>query len=160
MYIRASNLQINPMKKPFLITIFCLFFNLIGYAQNYKTGIGLRLGYPAGLTFKHFTSEHAALEGIIGYIPGSQSDINLTLLYERHSELFDPTLQFFWGIGGHAGTRSSIITFGGDIIGGFEYTFDRSPISICFDLKPTLAYADETIKLLMHGGLSIRYAIK
>ena len=50
-----------------LLTTFLLFGAIMfctqkADAQLYKNGIGLRLGWGYGLTFKHFLSEKAALE--------------------------------------------------------------------------------------------------
>ncbi|HOY73303.1 MAG TPA: hypothetical protein PLX53_09220, partial [Tenuifilaceae bacterium] len=36
-------------------------------AQDYKTGLGLRGGYPSGITVKHFFGSKTAVDGILSF---------------------------------------------------------------------------------------------
>ena len=47
----------------FTVVVMCM--GTEAMAQDYQTGVGLRLGVSNGLTVKHFLSDRAALEGIL-----------------------------------------------------------------------------------------------
>ena len=53
------------MKKSFIVIVCILFLGLSLNAKDYKTSLGLRAGYPYGLTIKHFVNEYNAVEGIL-----------------------------------------------------------------------------------------------
>ena len=55
------------MKKLFF-TLAIMFACFAAFSQaNYKSAIGLRLGYPASISFKTFVNEKGAFEGFLGY---------------------------------------------------------------------------------------------
>src|SRR5688500_10593467 len=70
--------------------------------QDYKTGIGVRLGgLTSGLTVKHFVNPTSAIEGILGF--GYRSFL-ITGLYEKHNNISTaPGLKWFYGLGAHIG---------------------------------------------------------
>lgn len=127
-------------------------------AQEYATGIGIRLGaWNRGITAKHFFSGNSAAEGIIAF--GGKSFM-ITGLYEKHSPF--PTsegLSWFFGGGAHFGIYQdgydyfyykykgnrylTVIEdgdrkngFGADFILGMEYKFQKVPIALALDTKP------------------------
>ncbi|MGB8492023.1 MAG: hypothetical protein WCE64_13285, partial [Bacteroidales bacterium] len=53
------------MKKIFLLLASALLISVHAAGQDYKTGVGLRLGLYNGLSVKHFFSENKAVEGIL-----------------------------------------------------------------------------------------------
>ncbi|HBZ20540.1 MAG TPA: hypothetical protein DEO60_05385, partial [Bacteroidales bacterium] len=53
------------MKKIVLTLTLVIFIYAFASAQDYKTGVGLRLGFSNGLTIKHFVSQRSALEGLL-----------------------------------------------------------------------------------------------
>lgn len=55
--------------KKFLFFIVTLNLAITLAAQDYKTGVGLRLGWESGIIVKHFLDTDAAVEGIIGTSP-------------------------------------------------------------------------------------------
>jgi hypothetical protein len=55
-------------------------------AQDYKTGVGLRVGPASGFTVKHFLSEKSALEGLL---TTQWHGWGVTGLYEVHNMAFD-----------------------------------------------------------------------
>lgn len=135
-------------------------------AQDYKNAIGLRGGLFSGITFKHFVSDRAALEGLL---ETRWSGLGITGLYEIHANAFDvDRLNWYYGGGAHigfydsnktgwgtAGTSYSVI--GLDGILGMEYNISEIPINISLDWKPAvhiIGYSD----FWPEGfALSIRY---
>lgn len=127
-------------------------------AQLYNTGIGGRLGFPAGLSYKQFVSRTLALEGIAG-MSGIGSDtpsFSATVLFENHSEVFMENLSLFYGGGGHLGTYKGAFEFGADGIIGLEFVFDGAPIAFSFDFKPALSIT-RNIAFTSGGAFTLRY---
>ncbi len=155
------------MRKLILTIVFVFAFIVLSSAQDYKTGIGLRAGYPAGLTVKHFISDRAALEGIFatrwrGFV--------ITGLFEAHRQLADvDNLNWYYGVGAHIGfwnTNSSIswgeagtayTVVGIDGILGLEYNFEEIPINLSLDWKPAFNLTGYSGFWGDGGAFSIRY---
>ena len=135
------------MKKIFLTVIMAVGFIALASAQDYRTGIGLRAGYPAGLTIKHFISNSTALEGLLstrwrGFV--------ITGLFESHRQFADvQNLNWYYGFGAHIGfwngsynynywgdPGESYTVVGIDGILGLEYNFEEFPVNIGLDWKP------------------------
>ena len=121
-------------------------------AQNYKTGIGARVGYFNGITVKHFVSRNNALEGLVNF---RWDGVIVTGLYEwQHPIAGAPNLDYFVGLGGHIGffgdddwdddddddwdERSTVV--GIDMLVGLEYTFQQAPFSLALDYKPAFNF--------------------
>lgn len=132
-------------------------------AQNYGTGVGVRLGYDSGLTVKHFTSKETAIEGILSFSP---KHFQLTGLYEwqRPLSLLE-NLDWFIGLGGHVGAihhnkkdYSNSFLIGVDMIAGVEYLIPSVPISVGIDWKPTINFTNGYNDYWYAGfALSARY---
>ncbi|HEX2967508.1 MAG TPA: hypothetical protein VHO46_00270 [Bacteroidales bacterium] len=155
------------MKKLILTIIFTITIITVSTAQDYKTGIGLRAGYPAGLTVKHFISNKTALEGIFatrwrGFI--------ITGLFESSKQLADvDNLNWYWGLGAHIGfwnngnysywgeSGTSYTVIGLDGILGIEYNFEDIPINLSLDWKPAFNISGYTGFWGDGGAFSIRY---
>ena len=70
-------------------------------AQDYNTGIGVRVGLFSGLTVKHFANNKAAFEGLL---TTRWQGFDFTGLYEIHDEAFDvDNLKWYYGFGAHIG---------------------------------------------------------
>ena len=76
------------MKKIILTFTLVIFLSAFASAQDYNTGVGLRLGFSNGLTVKHFVSQRSAFEGILST---RWRGFELTGLYEVHNNAFDVT---------------------------------------------------------------------
>ena len=154
------------MKKTILILASVLFLSMASSGQDYKTSLGLRLGYPYGATVKHFLNKKNALEGIVSF---SWGGIVVTGLYENeHWTGWYPSLNWFLGAGLYAGFWDAVNnpfvddTYSGSIIGagvvgGFEYTFDEIPINLSIDLMPTYNIIGYSGWGGMSGAISVRY---
>jgi hypothetical protein len=152
-----------------LLSLSILFISGASMAQgDYSTGIGLRGGYPAGLTVKHFLSDQDAVEGLIGaYYRG----LMITGLYERHMDAFgEERLNFYYGAGAHIGFlnyynnhpflkdgNGSGALIGVDGILGLEYNFEPVPINISVDWKPAFNLVGYTGFWVDNGAFSVRY---
>ena len=154
--------------------------NNFGGKQDYKTGIGVRLGgLTSGITVKHFTNPSTALEGLLSF--GYRS-FAVTGLYEKHQDINTaPGLMWLYGIGGHVG----IFRYGGyyywvasdhkgrvyyvqnpgeastvagvDFILGLDYKFKNAPFNLGIDIKPFFDFFNGPYGYF-DGALSIRFA--
>lgn len=137
-------------------------------AQDYKTGIGLRAGYPAGLTIKHFLNRKAALEGLLSTRWGG---FVVTGLFEAHRPLADvERLNWYYGFGAHVGFWNgnykynywgdpgmSYTIVGVDGILGLEYNFREIPVNLGLDWKPAFNFNSVAAFWGDGAALSIRY---
>ncbi len=148
------------------VAFFVFFINNL-QAQNYETGVGLRLGSPSGITVKHFISPKTAVEGMLSFGWGG---LGITGLYELHNDILEvPGLTWYYGGGAHLATstsstnpwgdRANNIYLGVDGIVGMEYTFKEAPIVIGLDVMPLLNLVERPAAWIQ-GGLSFRYAFR
>ncbi|HLN20642.1 MAG TPA: hypothetical protein VK213_06110 [Bacteroidales bacterium] len=156
------------MKKAFLTLIFIISAFSLAKAQDYRTGIGLRAGYPAGLTVKHFISNRTALEGLLATRWGG---FVVTGLFEAHKQLADvDQLNWYYGFGAHVGfwngsynrnywgvPGDSYTVVGVDGILGLEYSFTELPINIGLDWKPAFNVFGYSGVWADGAAFSIRY---
>jgi hypothetical protein len=154
------------MKKLLVILLFVLFSGITMNAQDYKTSLGLRAGYPYGLTIKHFLNENNAVEGILASNYGGF--VATVLLQNEHWTGFYPALNWYWGLGAHIGfwdagaNRYVNSTYSGSVIGidgvlGLEYTFDEIPLNLSVDIVPGINLIGSRGWGGPSGALSIRY---
>jgi hypothetical protein len=108
-------------------------------AQKYRTAAGLRSdGNNYGLTIQQVFLPKATLEGLGMLAPRERSAM---LLAERHFGILGPSLNYYFGAGGHYGRNKDTGDFWGfDGIIGAEYKIAFIPIVIAFDFKPTIEY--------------------
>ncbi|HLN52177.1 MAG TPA: hypothetical protein VK212_00625 [Lentimicrobium sp.] len=159
-------------KSFFLLFTLTLFTSTITLAQNYKTGLGVRLGYFNGITVKHFLSENNALEGIASF---RWDGFVITGLYEWQKGIAGaPGLDYELGIGGHVGAfdgdnldwhdndpfDDNVTVVGVDLLAGLEYTFAEVPINLGLDWKPAFNFGRYSRWWGDGLALSIRYAFK
>ena len=153
------------MRKIVLTMIMFTAVAMMVNGQDYKTGIGLRVGPASGFTVKHFLNEKNALEGLL---TTKWHGWDFTGLYEVHHLAFDTeNLRWFYGGGAHIGfyngdhvewgtpgTTTGVLGIDGII--GIEYTFDEAPINLGLDIKPALNLIGYT-GFWAEFGLSARY---
>lgn len=154
--------------------------NNSGDGQDYKTGIGVRLGgLTSGVTIKGFTNPTTALEGIMSF--GYRSFV-ITGLYEKHKDVNSaPGLKGLYGAGAHLGffryggyyylvrydrngyvyyagyPGNTATVFGIDFILGLDYKFRNAPFSVGLDVKPFVDFYNGPYGYF-DGALSIRFA--
>lgn len=123
--------------------------------QDYTTALGLRLGYPFGITLKHFVSPQGALEGIVGVGYG----FNLTALYEYHGN-FSGASGLKWFAGGGLSFYSwpdwgASVGIAGIL--GLDYKFAGAPIDLSLDWLPAFYFTGYNAFTGGGGALSVRY---
>ena len=108
-------------------------------AQKYRTAAGLRSdGTTYGLTIQQLILPKTTLEGLGMVAPRERS---ATLLAERHFGILGPSLNYYFGAGGHIGNHKDDGTFWGfDGLVGAEYKIAFIPFVISLDFKPTIEY--------------------
>jgi hypothetical protein len=167
------------MKRSILTIIAITFIVSYSFGQDYRTGIGVRLGgYTSGITVRHFVNSNSAIEGILGF---SHSATVITGLYERHNLINNaPGLTWFYGGGGHLGffrydegyyftphhghfyyyyadyPGESNVVGGIDFILGLDYKFNGAPINIGLDIKPFIDFFDG-VQGYFDGAFSFRF---
>jgi len=139
--------------------------------QDYRLGLGLRLGTDAGLTAKYFLQKTLAAEALVST---RWSGFLLTGLLESHHRPFsNPEFKLYFGGGVHFATwngnhihpwfpTDGVVRsiFGFDGIIGLEYTFRKIPLNLGVDWKPAINLSDYKWVWLDNGGLSVRYTFK
>ncbi len=118
------------------------------YSQNYNSAIGLRLGYPVSVSYKHFISDQGAIEAFAGFRTWSTySWFNVGGMYQHHNPISGVDgLQWYFGGGasaffwnyksnfGDPGANTSIGIMG---VLGLDYKFAEAPVNLSVDWIPT-----------------------
>ncbi len=139
-------------------------------AQNYKTAVGARIGYPLTLSGKYFIDESIALEANLGLRAFSgYSWVALSAAGLKHKPLdVLDGLNWYYGAGlsvyfwrfDQINTLSSSSSLGLQGYVGLDYTFKKTPINITLDWTPTFFIKGYTSGLgTRFGGLGIRYTL-
>jgi hypothetical protein len=152
---KIRHFKFKEMRRLLITLVFAAGFFATALAQDYRTAIGVRAGYPAGITLKHFMSSRTAFEGLFTTRYGG---LAITGLLEAHQQAFDvENLNWYYGFGAHVGfyddnrNRSwgdsgvDYTVFGIDGILGIEYRFTEIPFNIGIDWKPAfniIGYTD------------------
>ena len=139
-------------------------------AQNYKTAVGARIGYPLTLSGKYFIDESIAVEANLGLRAFSgYSWVALSAAGLKHKPLdVLDGLNWYYGAGlsvyfwrfDQINTLSSSSSLGLQGYVGLYYTFKKSPINVTIDWTPTFFINGYTSGLgTRFGGLGIRYTL-
>jgi outer membrane protein W len=139
-------------------------------AQNYKTAVGARIGYPLTLSGKYFIDESIAVEANLGLRAFSgYSWVALSAAGLKHKPLdVLDGLNWYYGAGlsvyfwrfDQINTLSSSSSLGLQGYVGLDYTFKKSPINVSIDWTPTFFINGYTSGLgTRFGGLGIRYTL-
>ena len=168
------------MKTRFFSVLVVACFLFIGKSsaqvQDYKSAIGLRLGYPLSLSYKTFINDKAALEGIVGFRSYAYySWFNIGALYQHHMDI-QSVDGLAWYVGGGANAffwsydnkyypnSSDFSSFSVGISGciGLDYKFGNIPLNLSLDWVPTFSFGGEFLNNFQsaYGGLSARYVLK
>ncbi len=127
-------------------------FGLSANAQEFRNGVGLRLGWSTGFEYRIFSGETESYKFLLST---RDKGVQIHALKEFHQyDLFNFTdqLVFFYGGGIHAGyerwnvvhyynntqwydTHTAFIA-GVDGLVGLEYVFFRAPVSLGIEAKP------------------------
>ena len=126
-------------------------------AQKYTTALGARLGGGNyGITLQQRVASRVTIEGIAGL---GQREYSGTVLGEYHFGILGPSLNYYFGAGGHVGNNKNTGRFGGlDGLVGVEYKVAFLPIALSFDFKPTLEFSGDDYARFP-TAFSIRYVL-
>jgi hypothetical protein len=154
------------MKKVIITSLVFICLISLSNAQDYKTGVGLRVGFYNGLTVKHFISRKSALEA---QLASRWKGFDITGLYELHDQAFSTErLKWFIGFGGHMGfwngdnttwgnADTNYTVIGVDGILGIEFSLREIPLNIGLDWKPVYNFSGYSGFWYDGGAFSIRY---
>ena len=109
------------------------------HAQKYRTAAGLRLGAGNyGLTIQQKLLERTTLEGL-GLV--GNREVSGGLLLEQHFRILGPSLNYYFGAGGHVGSHKDDGVFSGlDAIAGVEYKIPITRLVLSADFKPSVEF--------------------
>jgi hypothetical protein len=156
------------MKQSFLLlSAIFIFFSTTTKAQkynegsDYKTAIGIKFLDGAGISFKHFINDKAAIEGI-GFFGGGGARI--TGLYEIHFDIESVDgLKWYVGPGAHVGFYKNIAVLGSssfigvDGVLGLDYKVKNAPLNLSLDWQPTFEFGLNRGFIGSWGGFGVRY---
>ena len=126
-------------------------------AQKYDTALGARLGGGNyGITLQQRVASRVTIEGIAGL---REREYSGTVLAEYHFGILGPSLNYYFGAGGHLGHNKDSGGFGGfDGLVGVEYKVAFLPVAISFDFKPSLEINSDDYARFP-TAFSIRYVL-
>jgi hypothetical protein len=134
-----------------------LLLTLPAAAQKYRTAVGLRLGSGNyGITAQQKIFEKTTLEGIALF---RSQEVTGTVLIERHFPILGPSLNYYFGAGGHAGRHQDFGAVGGfDAMVGAEWKLPILPFVVAADFKPSFELNnDEWFRF--PTAVSLRYVL-
>ena len=149
------------MKRKALIIFAFICITISGAnSQEYTTAFGAKFytgdGSIGGLSIRHSTAEHTALEGSLLFFSGG---VGLEGLYEYQAPVAGAQgLQYFLGGGGMLGFGDET-TFALRLTGGIDYKFADAPIDVSLGFDPFFYLAPSTGSNLALG-IGLRYVIK
>jgi len=133
-------------KKLVLVSALLVGCIVTSFSQDYKSAIGLRLGYPVSISYKTFISEPGAIEVFGGFRSWTGYKwFNVGGLYEHHAEIPGADgLSWYFGGGasvffwtydeGFSGGSSTSFGLLGTL--GLDYKFAEAPINLSLDWVP------------------------
>jgi hypothetical protein len=136
--------------------------SISAFSQDYKLGLGIRLSNATptlsnSLSVKYFTKPNTAIEGLLSF---GGSRFGIGALYEPHTPMGTPGLQWFYGIGGYVGFQSNNTYLGPTGAIGLDYKFDRIPLNISLDWKPELDILPAINFIPDAFGFSVRFTLQ
>lgn len=170
--IHYPNLIQSIMKKLILTLVVVVCCVFAAQSQDYKSAIGLRLGYPLSVSYKTFISDPGAIEVFAGFRSYAYLGwFNVGAMYEHHLPIASVSglkwyfgggaAVYFWHYDNGYPDADSNTSF--SILGnlGLDYKFASAPVNLSVDWVPTFflnGYGDGFAG--GYGALSVRYTLK
>ncbi|MBK9337131.1 MAG: hypothetical protein IPM98_11355 [Lewinellaceae bacterium] len=144
------------------------------FAQEYKSAIGLRLGYPTSVSYKQFISDQGAFELFAGFRSwNGYGWTNIGAMYQHHNAIEGVdglkwyygggASVFFWNYKGSFARGDAGNTSIG-IMGvlGLDYKFADAPVNLSLDWVPIFFIGGGYYDGIRggYGALSARYTLK
>lgn len=124
-------------------------------------GVGALFGEPTGLSLKGWVTDHAAIDGAVGYSFKTPHALNVHSDFLWHNFDLLPVsrgkLPFYFGVGGrvkaeeHRDTRVGV-----RFPVGLAYMFDNAPVDVFVEIAP-IADVSPSTKFGLDGGVGVRY---
>ena len=145
-------------------------------AQNFKSAVGARLGYPTSASYKMFINDNDAFEGTAGIrFRRDFNEVRVGGAYQRHNSFnldgdFAP-LKWYYGAGASIGflnykSASDARNNGSVGLGvsgylGVQYTVDHTPLELTLDWAPTLNLGNTLLDSFdgAYVALGVRYIL-
>jgi hypothetical protein len=126
------------MKK--LLLLFVFSFCIVSFSQaQYKSAVGLRLGYPTSISYKQFLNDANAIE-LFGGLYYNDLAVGANLSIHKDIDAVD-NLRWYYGAGAVVGLYnnfgSSGVSVGVSGNLGLDYAFDDFPLNLSIDIVPT-----------------------
>ncbi len=148
------------MLRKSILALFFLGVFFTGAAQDYKTGLGVRLSPQFHcIDVKHFFSNKIALEGMLNI---TRNTATIVMLGEFNNKFNgQPGLAWYWGLGGAVRIpNEGSFVISADGILGLEYTFSAAPINLSLDWKPAVEIINGSNAYPSGFGLSVRFLFR
>ena len=148
------------MKKVTLIVfLLCVVLCGPGFSQSRGFGLGVILGEPTGINFKHWTGGNTALVGAAAWAFGREDSFHLHLDWTFHNfrliKAERHVLPFYYGFGFRYKDEYKN-RFGIRFPLGIIYMFDDAPVDIFLEIVPIFDLAPKT-EVSFNGGIGARY---
>jgi len=126
-----------------------------------KTGIGIIVGEPTGISFKQWTSEQTAFDAALAYSFSDKEHFYFHLNYLHHNEAqFDSfTLPWYWGFGANIRYREDAkdqVKLAGRLPLGIYHMFNNFPGEIFLEVAPGLDVVPD-IGFNLGAAIGFRY---
>ena len=137
------------MKKVTAAFVFLFLIGAAGYAQDYKTALGVRLSSSQAIvnnsiSVKHFLNEKTAIEALLSF----GDPLAIGGLVETHKPVGASGVNWFYGGGAYLGFVKTYnpnkqrdeteANFGAMGVLGLDYKFTNIPLNLSLDWKPEL----------------------
>ena len=125
------------------------------------TGLGMMIGEPTGISFKHWTSRKNAFDaGFAWSFAGRGEELHIHVDYLWHTPLrsSDPAVRrtdFYIGVGGRVRFENDS-RVGARVPLGLVHFIKDTPLDVFIEVAPIMDLAPET-ELSANGGLGLRY---
>ncbi len=159
------------LRKLLFLALFLCLFAAAASAQEYRSAIGARLGYPLSASYKHFISAPGAIElfaGTRGWT--TYRWFNVGGIYQHHFPIEGVSglkwyvgggaSIFFWSYGDAFVGSYGSTSFGVLGVLGLDYKFTEAPINLSLDWVPLLFLNGFGRGFGSgYGALSVRYTL-
>jgi hypothetical protein len=144
--------------------VFSTLFAAPASGQTGSTGLGLIIGEPTGISFKHFLSRRDAVDGALAWSLAEDSRLHLHVDYLRHNfhvlqnelDITEGQLPLFYGMGGRVRIQEDDSCVGIRFVIGVSYIFEEAPFDTFFEIAPIMDLVPETA-LDINAGIGFRY---
>ena len=148
------------MKKiKYAVILFSLIFITSLNAQHRRTGLGIIVGEPTGISFKYWTTSTTAFDAALAWSFIDEGAFHIHADYLLHSFYLitvpEGKLPFYYGIGGRLKT-SGDTRFGVRVPVGLDYLFQTAPVDIFLEVVPILDLTPKT-DFKINAALGARY---